>query len=317
MHFFLRDGSKILRKSFENVDEIRLEASEILWIDLLRPNADEINFIAKIFDLKIPTKEEREEIEESARYWEDAATITINSYFLIHDERETHNETVTFILFGQILFSIRYRNFKVFDEIQRQVLLSPKHFEDGADLVNKIYEVRVEKDADMLEDIAKGTKILRKNVFEGELKNHSQILGDLSNLQEMNMSVRDSLFDKRRAITQILKSPKIDGDIKKNLTIALKDLNSLVEFTTANMNTLDNIQTLLTNQINIEQNKIIKIFTVATVAMMPPTLIGTIYGMNFTHMPELSFAYSYPIVLLVMVISTALPVLYFKKKGWL
>ena len=106
-------------------------------------------------------------------------------------------------------------------------------------------------------------------------------------------------------------------DIKKNLSIVLKDLNSLVEFTTVNMNILDNVQGLFTNQINIEQNKIIKLFTVATMAMMPPTLIGTIYGMNFKHMPELDWHFGYPIAIIIMIASTIVPVIYFKKKGWL
>lgn len=143
------------------------------------------------------------------------------------------------------------------------------------------------------------------------------MLKDISSLQELNMRVRDSLFDKRRAMTSLLKSDKIDKDIKQNLTIVLKDLNSLVEFSVSQLNILDNIQTILASQINIEQNKIIKIFTVATVAMMPPTLIGTIYGMNFKFMPELELHYAYPIILGVMVISIILPLVVFKKKGWL
>ena len=131
------------------------------------------------------------------------------------------------------------------------------------------------------------------------------------------MRVRDSLFDKRRAMTSLIKSDKIDSDIKRNLTIVLKDLNSLVEFNVAQLNVLDNIQTILASQINIEQNKVIKLFTVATMAMMPPTLIGTIYGMNFESMPELKWDIGYPLVLIVMVVSTILPVIIFKKKGWL
>ncbi|WP_038813594.1 CorA family divalent cation transporter, partial [Campylobacter jejuni] len=146
---------------------------------------------------------------------------------------------------------------------------------------------------------------------------YDEMLKDISSLQELNMRVRDSLFDKRRAMTSLLKSDKIDKDIKQNLTIVLKDLNSLVEFSVSQLNILDNIQTILASQINIEQNKIIKIFTVATVAMMPPTLIGTVYGMNFKFMPELELHYAYPIVLGVMVISIILPLVVFKKKGWL
>ena len=143
------------------------------------------------------------------------------------------------------------------------------------------------------------------------------VVFSLSILQEMHLSLRDSLFDKRLAITALLRTNKADSEVKKDLGIVLKDINSLVEFTNVNMNILDNIQTLFASQINIEQNKIIKIFTVVTVAMMPPTLIATIYGMNFKHMPELEWTYSYPIVLAVMIISTILPLLYFKKKKWL
>lgn len=230
---------------------------------------------------------------------------------------DLHNETVTFILFQGILFTIRYADFKVFGEIQQSVLTSPKSFEDGFDLLSKIFEVRVEQDADMIEGAAQLTKLLRKSVFEQDSQSHTIHLTKLSNLQELNMSVRDSLFDKRRAITMLLKSNKVESDIKKDLSIVLKDLNSIVDFTTANLTVLDNTQSLFTSQINIEQNKIIKLFTVVTMAMMPPTLIGTIYGMNFEHMPELQWRYGYILTIGMMIISTVIPIIYFKKKGWL
>lgn len=318
MNVFIKRGAFVVRDSFDSIEQINLENQVILWIDLLHPTFEEISYIARTYKLDIPTKEEREEIEQSARYWEDSASITINSYFLVRPAKlQLHNETATFILYNGILFTIRYGDFKVFDEIQQRVLANPKTFEDGFDLVSKIYEVRVEKDADMLEEVGQETKILRKEVFDQAHGDYGNILEKLSNLQEINMSVRDSLFDKRRAITALLKSDKIDMDIKKNLSIVLKDLNSLVEFTTVNMNILDNVQGLFTNQINIEQNKIIKLFTVATMAMMPPTLIGTIYGMNFKHMPELDWHFGYPIAIIIMIASTIVPVIYFKKKGWL
>lgn len=318
MNIFIKKNSFVVRESFSSVENIQLNNNIILWIDLLHPTFEEVAYIAKTYKLDIPTKEEREEIEQSARYWEDSTSITINSSFLMRPAKlQLHNETVTFILYNGILFTIRYGDFKVFDEIQQRVLANPKNFEDGFDLISKIYEVRVEKDADMLEDVGQETKILRKEVFDKDQRDYTDILKRLSNLQEINMSVRDSLADKRRAITALLKSDKIDMVIKKNLNIVLKDLNSLVEFTTVNMNILDNVQSLFTNQINIEQNKIIKLFTVATMAMMPPTLIGTIYGMNFKNMPELEWSFGYPLAVLVMIISTILPVIYFKKKGWL
>ncbi|TLD84559.1 magnesium/cobalt transporter CorA [Helicobacter sp. MIT 11-5569] len=317
LNLFIKRNGMVVRESIHSIEAIEVSA-DILWIDLLHPSAQEIAYISKTYLLDIPTKEEREEIEESARYWESSETVTINTYFLTrpNEENTLHNETITFLITHNILFTVRYSEFKVFDEIQQRVLASPKNFEDGFDLIAKIFELRVEKDADMLESIAKQTRLLRRAVvFDKKLGD--DILENLSILQEMHLSLRDSLFDKRLAIAALLRTNKADLEVKKGLGIVLKDINSLVEFTNVNMNILDNIQTLFSSQINIEQNKTIKIFTVVTVAMMPPTLIATIYGMNFQHMPELEWTYSYPIVLGVMIISTVLPILYFKKKKWL
>lgn len=326
INVFIRRTGSIVRENLHlynqqtNSKQINMlqEQDKILWIDLFQPSSEEVNYISEKYRLDVPTKEEREEIEQSARYWEDSRSITINTYFLMrYSESELHNETITFLLCKNILFTIRYSEFRVFDEIQQIVLATPKVFEDGFDLIGKIFEIRVEKDADLLESAGENTRALRKRVFNSQVLDYEDILESLASLQELNMSVRDSLFDKRRAITAILKSDKADSDVKKNITIVLKDLNSLVEFTTVNMNALDNIQTILTNQINIEQNKTIKLFTVVTVAMMPPTLIGTIYGMNFDYMPETHWEFAYPVIIIIMILSTIVPIIYFRKKGWI
>ncbi|EAJ1077004.1 magnesium/cobalt transporter CorA [Campylobacter coli] len=326
LYIYIKTQNALVQRINFNLDSQELPQN-ILWIDLLHPSVAEIAFISSEFNLEFPTKEEREEIELSAKYWEDNATITINAHFLIREfknDNEEQNsiklrtEIVTFATAKNILFTIRYNEFSTFKEIQARILASPKNFEDGFDIIDKMFEVRVEKDADLLEWIDKEARRLRITVLEKKDEySYDEMLKDISSLQELNMRVRDSLFDKRRAMTSLLKSDKIDRDIKQNLTIVLKDLNSLVEFSVSQLNVLDNIQTILASQVNIEQNKIIKLFTVATVAMMPPTLIGTVYGMNFKFMPELELHYAYPIVLGVMVISIILPLVVFKKKGWL
>ncbi|EAI6907641.1 magnesium/cobalt transporter CorA [Campylobacter coli] len=326
LYIYIKTQNALVQRINFNLDNQELPQN-ILWIDLLHPSPAEIAFISSEFNLEFPTKEEREEIELSAKYWEDNATITINAHFLIREfknDNEEQNsiklrtEIVTFATAKNILFTIRYNEFSTFKEIQARILASPKNFEDGFDIIDKMFEVRVEKDADLLEWIDKEARRLRITVLEKKDEySYDEMLKDISSLQELNMRVRDSLFDKRRAMTSLLKSDKIDRDIKQNLTIVLKDLNSLVEFSVSQLNVLDNIQTILASQVNIEQNKIIKLFTVATVAMMPPTLIGTIYGMNFKFMPELDLHYAYPIVLIVMIISIIVPVIVFKKKGWL
>lgn len=314
MLVFLKENpQRILKEEILNP-----EKKNILWVDLIEPTSDEVSYISKTYNIDIPTQEEREEIEESARYWEDDESITINTYFLMQlkEEKRIGNQTITFILKDNILFTVRYGEFRGIDEVQKNLLSSPKLFDCGFDIVSKIFEIRVEKDADILEGVARSTRALRKKIFGDDEVSH-EVLQHLSKLQEFNMAVRDSLFDKRRAITAMLRSIKPHTDVKKTLTIILKDINSLVEFANTSMNALDNIQSLLTNQINIEQNKIIKLFTVVTVAMTPPTLIGTIYGMNFKYMPELDWIFGYPLAIGLMVASTLLPILYFKKKGWL
>lgn len=314
MNIFLKSSNhQILKKDVHSPSE-----GNILWVDLFNPTSEEIAYIAEIYNLEIPTQEEKEEIEESARYWEDSQSITINTYFLIplRDEKRFDNQSITFILRRNILFTVRYSDLHVFNEVQKIMLANPQMFNDGFDLISKILEIRVERDADMLENFAQSTRALRRKIFAKEEIN-DDVLQQLSRLQEFNMTVRDSLFDKRRSIAAMLKSISPSAEVKRNLVIILKDINSLIEFANTSMNALDNIQGLLSSQINIEQNKIIKLFTVVTVAMMPPTLIGTIYGMNFKVMPELSWDFGYPLAILTMILSTLVPILYFKKKGWL
>ncbi|MDO4673993.1 magnesium/cobalt transporter CorA [Campylobacter sp.] len=323
LYIYIKTPNALVQRIEWNFQDDKLPQN-ILWIDLLSPTEGEMAFISSRFKLEFPSQEEREEIEQSAKYWEDNATITINAHFLIggfklgEKELELHKEIITFATAKNVLFTVRYSEFNTFKEIQTRILASPKNFEDGFDIIDKMFEVRVEKDADLLEWVDKEARRLRSSVFEEKfVANYDGMLKNISNLQELNMRVRDSLFDKRRAMTSLLKSDKVDRDVKQNLTIVLKDLNSLVEFSVSQLGILDNIQSILTSQINIEQNKTIKLFTVATVAMMPPTLIGTIYGMNFKFMPELELSYAYPIVIAVMIISIILPVIFFKKKGWL
>lgn len=319
INIFAKHNSLVSKYTYNTIEDI--ESKNILWLDLLNPTIEEIGAISNIYDIAIPTKEEREEIESSARYWEDKDSITINTRFLIKLGQDdikgnSRDETVTFLLCKSMLFTIRYSELRVFDDIERSVLASPRNFEDGYDLIAKIFEVRIEKDADMIENFTRDIRSLRKGVFENQY-DYNGVLGSLSNLQDVSTRLRDSLFDKRRALSALLSSNKPDSDVKRNITTIVKDLNSLIDFCVVNMNALDNIHALFASQINIEQNKIIKLFTVVTVAMMPPTLIGTIYGMNFKYMPELDLHYAYPIVLVVMIISTILPIVYFKRKGWL
>lgn len=320
--FFKRDN-EILLQSFDS-SLLHEKQLTVLWIDALHPTSDEINFLKQCFDkLDIPNDEERVEIEESARYWEDKDRITINTYFFTSATRlgwemyrTMWDETVTFLLYKNILFTIRYKEFRTFDAMQNGILTSPKTFLDGFDVLGKIFEYRIEQDADMLEKAAKDTRDLRAEVFTNSYDTDA-VLDKIALLQDFHMRIRDSLFDKRRSVTALMKSRLGDDDLRKDLNIVLKDINSLLEFTNGSIINIENIQNLFSNQLNLEQNKTIRFFTVITVAFMPPTLVGTIYGMNFENMPELAWEYGYPIALIIMFASVIFPLLYFKFKKWL
>ncbi|EMQ5414359.1 magnesium and cobalt transport protein CorA, partial [Campylobacter coli] len=223
LYIYIKTQNALVQRINFNLDSQELPQN-ILWIDLLHPSVAEIAFISSEFNLEFPTKEEREEIELSAKYWEDNATITINAHFLIREFKNNNEEQnsiklrteiVTFATAKNILFTIRYNEFSTFEEIQARILASPKNFEDGFDIIDKMFEVRVEKDADLLEWIDKEARRLRTSVLEKKDEySYDEMLKDISSLQELNMRVRDSLFDKRRAMTSLLKSDKIDRDIK-------------------------------------------------------------------------------------------------------
>jgi magnesium transporter len=304
-----------------HLSEIK-ELDKIVWIDILQPNEEEINQIEILFNIKLPTKHEREEIELSSRYWEDSRSIKINSYFFVsfffvEDAKSHYNESVSFVLQDNILFTVRESELQTFDIMGKMLLSNPKELFSGYDIFMQIFDIRIDRDADLLEYASRESDEIRKKLL-WEPDGHSiDLLRKISTMQEFTQKVRQSVFDKRRILTAMVKSPKLSQPIKQDISIMMKDLNSLVEFITIDGNTLDNLQNLFLAQTNIEQNKIIKLFTVASVVLMPPTLVASIYGMNFHFMPELDWHIGYPFSLGLMVITGIIPLVYFRKKKWL
>ncbi|MBZ7978879.1 magnesium/cobalt transporter CorA [Campylobacter sp. RM12654] len=318
LFIYYKDNLNVLKRTININEEI---PENTLWVDLFNFNLDEIAYIENNFNIKIPNDDEKYNIEESARYWEEQDTITINNVFLNKDalnQTTTTKDTITFLLNKKVLFTIRAREIPTFASVENIILANPTHYKSGYEILSEIFDMRVDKDGDVLEWIDKVSRLLKTEILEQKnALDYDFYLAKISNLQDLNMQIRYSLFEKKKTLSSLIKSDKIGVHIKENLDIILKDLNSLIDFSLSQLGILDNIQTILTSKIDIEQNKIIKLFTVVTVAMMPPTLIGTIYGMNFENMPELKFQYGYFITLSLMIISTIIPIIFFKKKRWL
>ena len=313
---YIKKGNKL--NVFEGVDflESNEDKNSVIWIDMLLPNIEEIRAVENMFDMKFPTKQESEEIELSSRYWEENNRIEINSYFLINDNNSAFNETVSFILQGNLLISVRYKKLQSFDTFTKKLLISPREFKTGYSIFCQIIDIRIDADADTIENLSKEITKIRKHVFTDYSNDDEEILEKISTFEDLNMKIRENLTDKQRILNSLLKSQKFVDD-KHELPIMLKDIKSLIDHTNFNFERLDYLQNIFIGILSIEQNKVIKIFTIVNVIFLPPTLIASIYGMNFDLIPELHWEYGYVISIILMVISSITPILIFKKKGWI
>ncbi len=292
------------------------DKSSVIWIDMLLPTIDEIRAVENLFDMKFPTKQESEEIELSSRYWEEDNRIEINSYFLINETKEAFNETVSFILQGELLISVRYKKLQSFNTFTKKLLTSPREFKNGYSIFCQIIDIRIDADADIIENLSKEITKIRKHVFTDYSNDDEDILEKISTFEDLNMKIRENLTDKQRILNSLLKSQKFLDD-KSELPIMLKDIRSLIDHTNFNLERLDYLQNIFIGLLSIEQNKVIKIFTIVNVIFLPPTLIASIYGMNFDFMPELHFEYGYLYSIAFMILAAVSPLIIFKKKGWI
>ena len=313
---YIKKGNKL--NVFEGVDflESNEDKNSVIWIDMLLPTIEEIRAVENMFDMQFPTKQETEEIELSSRYWEENNRIEINSYFLINDNKSAFNETVSFILQGSLLISVRYKKLQSFDTFTKKLLLSPREFKNGYSIFCQIIDIRIDADADIIENLSKEITKIRKHVFTDYSNDDEEILEKISTFEDLNMKIRENLTDKQRILNSLLKSQKFVDD-KHEIPVMLKDIKSLIDHSNFNFERLDYLQNIFIGILSIEQNKVIKIFTIVNVIFLPPTLIASIYGMNFDFIPELHWEYGYLISIIFMVIASITPILIFKKKGWI
>ena len=264
--------------------------------------------------LKIYIQEEEEmiEIEMSSRYIETNDTLVVNSNFLLSN---FETDPVSFILKNNILVTVRGEELISFHETVKKISANPKNYPTGAHVLVALLETRVEFDADMIENMTQKITQLSNSLTLQEAD--EELLSEIKNLQEKTMLLRENIIDKQRVVSSMLRSEFISTELQPKLSIIIKDINSLVEHIKFSFDRLDYLQDTFLGYVNIEQNKIIKIFTIVSVIFMPPTLIASVYGMNFGFMPELDKKWGYPAALLFMVLSSLFILYYFKKRKWL
>ncbi len=302
------------------LDQFEIGPSTPIWVDLEAPTDAEKAWITSHFGLTIPDDVADEDIEESARFYEeDNGELHIRSDFLIDDDDNPRNVRVAFILFNQVLFSVHDEDLPVFRLLRLRARRIPALISDDRDVLLRLYDADVEYSADALEGIYDNLETHSAAVLTTDVSDEEagKVLAAIAHEEDLNGRIRRNVMDTRRAVSFLLRSHMLNPEQVEASRQLLRDIDSLDSHTAYLFDKINFLMDATVGFININQNKIIKIFSVVSVALLPPTLIASIYGMNFRFMPELDQSWGYPFALALMTASVAAPMIYFWRKGWL
>ncbi len=323
--FSLAHG-RLVQEEIESLEE--LKRFQPIWVDLESPSLEEKRWIKQHYGLSIPEDVMDEDIEESARFYEeDNGELHLRSDFLVDDDEEPRSVRVAFILNQHnaelkscgVLFSIHDEDIPVFRLLRMRARRAPGLIEDAKDVLLALFDTDVEYSADTLEGIYDDLKAASVRVLDGNVTDDyaQSVLGDIAWQEDLNGRIRRNMLDTRRAVSFMMRSKMLGAEQFEDARQILRDIESLDSHTQFLFDKINFLMDALVGFLNINQNKIIKIFSVASVALLPPTLIASVYGMNFTFMPEVEWKYGYPYAIALMVASALGPMLYFRKRGWL
>ena len=314
-------GGKIVRQS-----AIPTVAEGCLWFDLLNPTAEEDLQVETLLGISVPTRDEMREIEASSRFYNEGGASYITS-FIVHNGSNgpPESSTLTFILSGNRLVTVRYAEPKLFTDFLSRVERGDAPAATAAAILTGLFESIIQSKADLIERVQDEVDKLAKSIFDmkarGDRNKRLDALlkmigqeGDIvARVQESATSIDRGLhFFETSAHDQ-----GCDAKITTRIHGAQRDNASLAEHLRSLSNRVSFLLDATLGMITTEQNQIIKLFSVMAVMLMPPTLVASIYGMNFRHMPELNWDYGYPIALGLMFLAAIIPFVYFKRKGWL
>jgi magnesium transporter len=318
LNVFTLVNGRLFQEEIESADG--LAAVRPIWVDLEAPTPQEKQWIAGRYGLAIPEDIVDEDLEESARFYEeDNGELHIRSDFLIDDDATSRNVRVAFVLKDGVLYSVHAEDLPVFRLLRMRARRIPALIEDAKDVLLKLYDADAEYSADALEGIYDSLELVGNGVLKQEVddKAAAAALAAIARQEDLNGRIRRNVMDTRRALSFMMRSRMLNADQFEEARQILRDIDSLDSHTAFLFDKINFLMDAIVGFININQNKIIKIFSVASVALLPPTLIASIYGMNFRFMPELGQPWGYPMALGLMAASVAAPFIYFRRKGWL
>ena len=314
INIFYRLGSEIVFAQSET-EFARLSRDSVLWIDLLDPSGEEKRATEAFLGTEIQSRAQAEEIESSSRFSESEKAIFANTNFLMPGPEDYSMEAVSFTFVGNTLATLRDVPLRSFTELQRRIIAMPQLYASGYTVFASIMDQRVDLDADMIELMSKEIALYSKRINQQEDINEDFLL-DINQLQENTMLVRENIVDKQRLISNLLKSDKYPRDLQGRFNVILQDITSLINHADFSFERLEYLQETVVGLINLEQNNIMKIFTLVSVLLMPPTLVASFYGMN-VPLPFMDKWWAWLLLLGVMLLTVAFVLYIFRRKKML
>ncbi|HBV77230.1 MULTISPECIES: magnesium/cobalt transporter CorA [Vibrio] len=317
MRFFKINNGLIKEMSYDDSSKKSELIEQADWIDAHEISEDERGLLSSLLNIELPGSDDVEEIEASARYFVDQAGLHVHSLFLSPTEGRHTTVNVASILQKNRLITIREGSIADFRLLRLRARRGQVSSNDVQSLFITILEQKVENHADTVEDIHHQLEKISYTVLEDEDADWEDCISRLARLEDSNGKIRLCLMDTQRVISFLLRHLKSTPEQLETLREIVRDIETLMSHTTFLFEKINFLMDSTQGFINIEQNKIIKIFSIASVVFLPPTVIASVYGMNFEIMPELNWDFGYPFAILLMITSGFAPYFYFRRKGWL
>jgi len=288
----------------EDPKEIKRLAKEnqLLWIDLREPTEEALKFLEREFGFKEPPKDVFEDIEISSRFFEGRDYLYAIFSFLVQHKTEVFAEPVLFFLKRNILITLRYSKIVTFSMFKRLIDRRKLTFDSPDNLMVELLNLEVERMGNRLEIIGKRIRSIRQQIFKEQ---SPEIIKDLAYYDELNLTLRESINEKLRILTKLLRSTKVGNTTKQEIKMIIEDLHALADYSSIYMEKIDSVQESLLGLITIKQNEAAQVFAFIATLFLPPTLVASIYGMNFEWIPFLHSHYGFWISLFLMVSVTS------------
>ena len=292
---------------------------QAVWIDLVAATPAEVEWVERRYGLHMPRPEHLRDIEASARFFEHEGNLHLRSDFLSGTESHSRSVAVAFVLREETLISIHQEDLPIFRLLRIRLRSESGRIEDCRDVLIDLYGMDVEFSADELEEVYADLGVVSQSVLNEALsdKQARSALAEIAHAEHVNGRIRRNVMDTQRALSFLIRIKVLNQAQIDEVRQIQQDIDSLDGHTSFLFDKINFLMDAVIGFININQNKIVRLFSVVSVALLPPTLIASIYGMNFQFMPELQWKLGYPFSLLLMALSVAIPFWFFWRKGWL